>query len=565
MKKKWNVFSGVPHLEKELSRELDCSQLLARLLIRRGIDSVSSANFFLRGSLSDLRPPSLLPDIDIACERIRRAIDKREKILIYGDYDVDGQTSIAILTDVLKGLGADVFYYIPNRVEQGYGLKEEPLCDAKAKGVSLIITVDCGSTALKESVICKDLGLDLIVTDHHEFKNPPDALAFINPHRRDYDYPDKDLAGAGVAFKLAQALLNVSINDKRIYSYLDLVALGTIADIIPLHGESRLFVKEGLKVLSGTQRPGLAALKEVGGIKGNVRGYHVGFILGPRLNAAGRISDAGLGVRLLLSDNKSEAESIARLLDKYNRERQQIEKGIFSHAVSKIDKEINLKEEPIIVLSDRDWHPGVIGIVASKLLDKFCRPVILIALRGNIGRGSGRSFGGFHLFRTLEKLKSRLVSFGGHKYAAGINILPHEISNFKEDINTIARVFFAGETAIPVVDIDAEISFNDIGEALVEELALLPPHGPSNPNPLFITRGIEVMETRVVGKRHLKFLLKNSGRFISAIGFGLNDREDLDFLKKPGAKIDLAYLPEENNYLGIKSIELKIKDTRPTP
>jgi len=565
MRKKWNVFPGTPHLEKELSQGLGCSPFLARLLVRRGINSVSSASSFLHGSLSDLHSPQLLPDIDIACKRIRHAIDKGEKILIYGDYDVDGQTSIAILKDVLQGLGGDVSYYIPNRVEEGYGLKEEPIQEAKEKGVSLIITVDCGSTAVKESGICKDLGIDLIVTDHHEFRDEmPEALAFINAHRRDSDYPDKGLAGVGIAFKLAQALLGVSIEDKRLYSYLDLVALGTIADIVPLQGESRLFAKEGLKVLTETERVGLIALKDVARVKGKVRGYHVGFIFGPRLNAAGRISDAGLGVELLLSKNKSEAENMARLLDGYNRERQAIEKKIFSHAISKIDKEINLKEESVIVLSDRDWHPGVIGIVASKILDKFCRPAILISLNENLGRGSGRSFGGFHLFESLKKLQSRLVSFGGHRYAAGLNILPDEISHFTKEINSLARGSLKEEGAVPMLDVDAEISFKDIGEPLIGELALLPPYGSSNPRPLFISRDIEVVEKpRLVGGRHLKFLLKGGGRFISAIGFGLGDREDLDFLKKAGAKIDLAHLPEENDYLGIKSIELKIKDVCP--
>ncbi len=572
MRKKWNIFPGAPHIEKELSQGLGCSPILARLLTRRGFTTVSSAKFFLHGSLSDLHSPQLLPDIEKACLRIRRAIDKGEKILIYGDYDVDGQTSIAILMDTLKGLGGDVSYYIPNRVEEGYGLKEEPIQEAKEKGVSLIITVDCGSTAVKEAALCKDLGLDLIITDHHEFRDEmPDALAFINAHRRDSDYPDKGLAGVGVAFKLAQALLGVStcaregIEDKRLYSYLDLVALGTIADVVPLQGESRIFAKEGLKVLTETQRAGLIALKEVAGVKGKIRGYHVGFIFGPRLNAAGRISDAGLGVQLLLSKNKSEAEGIARLLDGYNRERQAIEKKILSHAVSRIDKEINLKEESVIVLADKDWHPGVIGIVASRLLDKFYRPVILIALKEDIGRGSGRSFGGFHLFQALEELKSRLVSFGGHRYAAGLNILPQEIANFKKEINSLARTTFTEEDTVPVLDVDAEISFTDIEEPLVDELALLHPHGSSNPGPVFISRDIEVVEKpRLVGNRHLKFFLRGNGRLIHAIGFGLGNREDLNFLKRAGAKIDLAYLPEENNYLGIKSIELKIKDVTPS-
>jgi len=565
VKKRWNVFQGTPHLEKELSQGLGCSPILARLLTRRGFTTVSSAKFFLHGSLSDLHSPQLLPDIEKACNRIRHAIDKGEKILIYGDYDVDGQTSIAILMDTLKGLGGDVSYYIPNRVEEGYGLKEEPIQKAKENGVSLIITVDCGSTAVKEAALCKNLGLDLIITDHHEFRaDCPEAMAFINPHRKDFDYPDKGLAGVGVAFKLAQALLGVSIEDKRLYSYLDLVALGTIADVVPLQGESRLFAKEGLKVLTETQRIGLTALKEVAGVKGKMRGYHVGFIFGPRLNAAGRVSDAGLGVKLLLSENKSEAEGIARKLDGYNRERQAIEKKILSHAVSRIDKEINLKEESVIVLADKDWHPGVIGIVASKILDKFYRPVILIALKEDIGRGSGRSFGGFHLFQALEKLKSRLVSFGGHRYAAGLNILPQEIANFKKEINSLARLSLTKEDTVPVLDVDAEISFADIEESLVDELALLHPHGSSNPGPVFISRDIEVVEKpRLVGGRHLKFFLKGNGRFIHAIGFGLGNREDLNFLKRAGAKIDLAYLPEENNYLGIKSIELKIKDVSP--
>ena len=307
IKKRWNIFPGVAHLEKELSEGLKCSPVLARLLIRRGITNFSSASMFLNGTLSDLHSPLLLPDVEVACERIKRAIVKKEKILIYGDYDVDGQTSVAILMDILKGLGGDVSFYIPNRVEEGYGLKEQPIREAKEKGFSLIITVDCGSTALKESRVSNDLGIDLIITDHHEFQNEvPDALAFINPHRKDSGYPDKGLAGVGIAFKLAQAFSGLSIKDKRLYSYLDLVALGTIADIVPLQGENRLLAKEGLKVLSQTDRAGLVALKEVGRIKGRVSAYHVGFILGPRINACGRISESSLGVKLFLSKKKDE-------------------------------------------------------------------------------------------------------------------------------------------------------------------------------------------------------------------------------------------------------------------
>lgn len=565
MKKKWKIFPGVAHLEEELSQGLNCSPLFARLLIRRGIDSVDAARFFLYGSASDLYSPLLLPDMEKACERIKYAIDKKEKILIYGDYDVDGQTSVAILMDVLKRLGAEVSYYIPNRIEEGYGLKEEPIREAKERNFSLVITVDCGSTAFKESLVCKELGIDLIVTDHHEFHEEiPYAVAFVNPNRRDCKYPDKDLAGVGIAFKLAQSLLGLSAEDKKLYSYMDLVALGTIADVVPLQGENRIFAKEGLKVLSDTERTGLIALKEVSRVRGKVKGYHVGFILGPRLNACGRISDADLGVRLLLSEDKMEAERMAKLLDDYNRERQGIEKEILSHAMEKIDKEINLEEERIIVLSDRDWHPGVIGIVASKILDRLYRPVILIALKGDIGKGSGRSLGGFHLFEILEKLKSRLISFGGHRYAAGLNILPQEIEIFRKEINSVARMNFSQEDITPVLEIDAEISFRDIGKKFIREIEFLSPYGTGNPRPLFASRNVEIVERpRLVGGRHLKFFLKGDGRLISAIGFGLGERKDINFLEKSGARIDLAYSPEESEYLGIKTIELKIKDLRP--
>jgi single-stranded-DNA-specific exonuclease len=297
-----------------------------------------------------------------------------------------------------------------------------------------------------------------------------------------------------------------------------------------------------------------------------VTSFHIGFILGPRINACGRISEGDLGVRLLLSKDRAEAQGIARLLDEQNRERQAIEREIFSHAVERIEKEIDLKDEPIIVLSHRDWHPGVIGIVASRILEKFSRPVILISLRGEIGRGSGRSFGGFHLFQSLEKLKSRLISFGGHRYAAGLNILEHEINDFRRDINRLAKEFLSGDSFIHVLEVDSEVSFRNIGKQLMEELELLQPYGQSNPKPLFISSGVELIEKpRLVGGKHLKFFLKGDGRLISGIAFGLAERKDLDFLERPGTKIDLAYVPEENEYMGIKSIELKIKDCQPTP
>lgn len=568
MEKDWQVFEGNPQVEKALSNSLGCSPFLSRLLIRRGLTTVSLARNFLYGSLADLHSPSLLPDIDIAVSRLKRAITKGEKILIYGDYDVDGQTSIAILMEGIKSLGGNVSYYIPHRLEEGYGLNEEAVAEAKEKGFNLILTVDCGSTALKEAKLAKELGLDLIVTDHHEFPGQgPESLAFINPHRPDSCYPDKDLAGVGLAFKLAQALLGVSVEDERLYPYLDLVALGTIADIVPLRGENRIFAREGLKVLSETERLGIKALKEVSGLKGKVKEGHVGFILGPRLNAAGRVSEANLGVELLLTPEKGKAETIARLLDSYNRERQEIERGILSHCLSKIDKEIDLSRERIIVLSDRDWHAGVIGIVASRILDKFSRPVILISLKGGVGKGSGRSLAGFNLFQNLEKLKTKLISFGGHKYAAGLNILLEQIPSFKEEINRLAQISLGEKEVRPVLEIDAEIFFKDIGPALMAELRLLPPYGASNPAPLFISRDIELMEKpRLVGNnRHLKFFLRGDGRFISAIGFGLGGREDLRDLPKAGIKINLAYLPDESEYLGVKSVELKLKDVKLSP
>lgn len=567
MEKVWKLFPSDPQAEKELSISLGCSPFLSRLLIRRGLTKVSLARNFLYGSLSDLHSPSLLPDIDLAVSRLKRAITKGEKILIYGDYDVDGQTSIAVLREAIKSLGGDVSYYIPHRLEEGYGLNEEAITEAREKGFSLILTVDCGSTALKEAKLAKELGLDLIVTDHHEFPGQgPESLAFINPHRPDSGYPDKDLAGVGLAFKLSQALLGLSLEDERLYSYLDLVALGTIADIVPLRGENRIFAREGLKVLSETERLGIKALKEVSGLKGKVKEGHVGFILGPRLNAAGRISEANLGVELLLTPEKGKAETIARLLDSYNRERQEIERGILAHCLSKIDKEIDLSRERIIVLSDRDWHAGVIGIVASRILDKFSRPVILISLKGEVGKGSGRSLAGFNLFQNLEKLKAKLISFGGHKYAAGLNILLEQIPSFKEEINRLAKVSLGEKEARPSLDIDAEISFKDIGPSLMAELRLLPPYGAYNPAPLFISRDIELMEKpRLVGNnRHLKFFLRGDGRFISAIGFGLGGREDLRDLPRTGIKINLAYVPEESEYLGVKSVELKLKDVKPS-
>jgi single-stranded-DNA-specific exonuclease len=499
-----------------------------------------------------------MKDMDKAVARIRGALKAREKILVYGDYDVDGMTSVALVYSALRSLGADVSYYIPNRLEEGYGLNAGAIKRAHKDGVSLLITVDCGITSFREAEIAAHAGIDVIVTDHHEILEGriPNAFAVVNPLQKDCPYPFKHLAGVGIAYKLVKALYEGT--EMFAEDFLDLVSLGTVADIAPLLGENRVLTKHGLGELNRRGRTGLRALMEVSGLNGkDISSGHIGFVLGPRINAMGRTGTPQKALDLLLSEDGDDAIRLARMLDAENRNRQKIEARILEEALAKIEREVNFKSHRVIVLSGEDWHPGVIGIVASRIADRFYRPAIMISLDGRLGKGSGRSIEGFHLFDYLLKCRDHLVGFGGHEAACGITIEKEDIDAFRDRINEEAARDARDTIFSPTVDIDMEIPLCSLSESVIGEMEVLSPFGTENPRPVLASRGLTVKDgPRQIGRNGFKIWVTDGRITCEAVSFGR------DGIEAPGhgAKVDLAYTPSMNDWQGVSSIQLELRD-----
>lgn len=565
--KKWNIKESDVACRKGLVEALGVSPIVAQLLVNRGLATVDQAGTFLKGDISELYNPFLMGGMYEAVSRMKKAIASKERILIHGDYDVDGVTSVALLVFTLRSLGMNPHYYIPNRVAQGYGLSEGGVQEAIDTGATLLITVDCGITSYEEVRILKEHGVDVIITDHHEVpKVLPPAYAIVNPHQETCAYPDKDLSGVSIVFKLCEALCN-EFDSKEVWRHLDLVSLGTVSDVAPLIGENRILVKEGLKQLKdGSANKGVKALIEASGLKKRELGsFEIGFILGPRINASGRIGSADQAVELLLTDDEGEAALLAKRLNEANRERQRIEGATLKEAMSKVDREINFKDHKVIVLHGEDWHTGVIGIVASRISDKFYRPTILISTRHGVGRGSGRSIENFHLFEALMGCSDILKEYGGHKYACGLTILEKNLTEFKKTINEIANNVLTPEDLVPGLDIDMEIELSSLDNKIVEEIAVLEPFGASNPQPVFCSRNLQLSRPpRIIKNNHLKLWVTDGKRNFEAIGFGLAKDSDIEISLKRLPEIDLAYTVSFNTWQGLNTIQLKIKDLHPS-
>lgn len=569
----WSV-AGLPcdadERARVLSRNLGVPPLVGRVMFLRGIEAPGAAAEFLRADLDDLVDPFLLPDMEKAVVRVLRAVRHGERIRIYGDYDVDGITSTCVLLNVLKSLGADVDYYIPDRLGEGYGLNLEAIEKAAASGTSLLITVDCGITAVDEVELARERGMDVVITDHHEPADVlPRAYALVNPKRVDSSYPFRDLAGVGVAYKLASALLRARAGTLDAPALpdeiLELVALGTIADVAPLTGENRIFAKHGLARLNATSNPGLRALIDVSGLAGREIGVGaVGFSLGPRMNAAGRLGDATLCVDLLTTSSPERAAEIASVLDRANQERQSLEQAILEKAASMVKMTATGEaEDAVLVLAGEGWHAGVIGIVASRLVERFWRPVILISMNGDEGRGSGRSIDAFDLYGGLVQCADLLKEFGGHRHAAGLAISRDAVDALRERLNHVGRSMLAPEDLVRKVTCDLEVRFGEIDLAVAEGLAMLAPFGAGNPVPTFISRGVRLVEYRGVGveARHLKMKLAQDGVMLDAIGFGLGDMAPVLFTR--GAReVDIVYTIEVNQWNGTRQAQLSIKELR---
>lgn len=549
-------------IERELAGALEIPPIIARILANRGIRTKEEARKFFNPEWDDLYDPFLMKGMEKAVDRIVRALD-HERIFVFGDYDVDGITGVSMLYLFLKEQGAEVTFYIPDRIQEGYGLSEIGVREAERKGATLMITVDCGITATHEVNLANQLGIDVIVTDHHEQgQNLPNALAILNPKQEGCPYPFKELAGVGVTFKLIQGLCQrLGLNEEYTQQYLDLVALGSSADIVPLLDENRILVKFGLEKLNRLERPGIRALAEISGLLGKpISTGQVVFVLAPRINAVGRLGDAERAVHLLITDSEERARIIAHIHESENRNRKTLDEDTFLEAKEMIEQ-MPWQSFRALVLSKQGWHPGIIGIVASRIVEQYNRPTILIALDEDIGKGSARSISSFDIHAGLKACETHLLGFGGHKYAAGLVIHAKEVDRFREAFQKVAEEWIREEDLLPRLWIDAEIALPEITDRFVRLLNSFSPFGPQNMRPVFLARHLQVVGTpRVVGKNHLKFKVRQNGQVFDAIGFGLGD-----FLYRlsPGdSNLDLVFVIEETMWNEMVKVQLRIKDLK---
>lgn len=546
-----------------LAAELKLPPHVCRLLCVRGFDRPDPAKLYLRPSLDQLHHPSLLPDLDVAVERLSRAAAAGEIILVHGDYDVDGICSVALLTRTLRELGAKVVPFIPNRMRDGYDLGDAGVRAAREAGATVVVTCDCGTNAVAAvRQLCGD-GVDVIITDHHLPSAPiPDCLAVLNPRRHDSTYPDRDLAAVGVAFKLALGLVRaMNGNENRVWAMLDMVALATVADVAALRGENRVFVQRGLRLMHETRNQGLAALIRSSGLEGKtITAGRVGFILAPRLNAAGRIGDAMRGVELMLSASEPEANVIARELEELNQRRQEVDRRTLDEAreaLSGADMDATIG----LVLAREGWHPGVIGIVASRLVEEFGRPTLLISIEGDTGKGSGRSIPGFDLHAALTQCSDLLLRYGGHKAAAGVTVARDRIPDLTSRFNEIAARELSLEDLAGHVRVDLELPVQEATESLETLLRYFEPFGVGNPSPLFLSRGVRLAGgTRTVGRDGLKLLLDAGSRTLPALGWGMAERSaDI----AAAQALDVVYRLERDEYKGVTSLQARLVDFAP--
>ena len=557
MNKKWEYYNSDKLKIKQISQKFNLPEFIAKILVNRNITEDEQIKVFLNPTRNDFYNPFLLNDMDKAVSKIIEAINKKQKIIIYGDYDVDGITSITVLKKFLEDRGIKVGYYIPDRLNEGYGLNKEAISKISSEGYELIITVDCGITAIEDVEYANSLGMKVIVTDHHEPSDIiPNAFAVINPKRQDSTYPFKNLAGVGVVFKLIQAISKkLELPEKEYLKYLDLVCIGTISDIVPLIDENRVIAKLGLKLVCVTRNVGLRELISSIRFK-KIDSSAVSFGIAPRINACGRMGHADEAVKLFLTQNIVEAGNIADDLNKYNVTRQSIEKKIYEEALIKIE-ENNMSKENSIILGGENWHHGVIGIVASKITDLFNKPSILICFEGNEGKGSGRSIMGFDLHNALCKSSEYLEKFGGHEMAVGLSLKKENFNKFKEKFQGIVEESDIKDI-VPIIKIDEEIDLKNITMDMVKEMSKLEPFGEENKIPIFLFRNLKIDSIRAISDgKHLKLSLKYSRGWIDAIGFNMGELVEQFTIED---KIDVVGFLEINSYNNIEKLQINIKD-----
>lgn len=553
---------------KALADSLNISEVLAKLLFLRDIKTFTQAKNFFRPSLDSLHDPYLMHGMENATKRVILALTENQPICIYGDYDVDGTCSTALLYMFLKELGANVDFYIPRRLNEGYGLSKEGIDAIKASNkAKLLITVDCGITAIEETAYANQLGMDVIICDHHQPKDElPNALAVLDPLKPQCHYPFDYLSGAGVAFKLAQGVAEKIGRREMPLKYLDLVALAGAADIVPLIDENRILVKEGLEKINTNPRPGILALIESSSLQlGNLNSGQVVFTIAPRINAVGRLGDAKRAVELLITDSVEEARTLAKVLESENYERRKIDVDTYDNALQLVENSVDFDNELAIVLHQEEWHPGVIGIVASRLVEKYYRPTIMLTTIDGIAKGSARSITNFNIYEALQKCEDMLIHFGGHQAAAGLAVELDKLNEFKNKFNQIVKESIKEEDLLPEIIIDAKIKLSDITPKFLRILDQFSPFGPENMRPVFLSEEVEVSNTpRVVGNNHIMVCFKQNGsdKIFDTIGF--NMLEYLDLLLKKNTKVNIVYTIDKIVRDNRTYPQLRLKDIRPS-
>ena len=563
LKKRWILKEFDKARVVEISKNFNISPLTAIILYNRGIREDGQIKDFLARDLSGMHDPFLMKDMDKAVERILLAKKNNEKITIYGDYDVDGITSIAILYKYLKNMGLEVGFYVPDRMVEGYGVNRDALDKIKADGTAVIITVDTGITAIEEADYAKSIGIDFIITDHHECKESiPDVYAAIDPKRKDCEYPFKSLAGVGVVFKLIQALDSSEPIENLMDEYADLMCLGTVADISPLIDENRVIVTEGLKRFKTTKNIGLKALIDVSTNGKAITTSTIGYTIAPRINASGRLGCASTSVELFLTEDEEEAAKLADSLCHENTLRQQTEQKMFKEALEYIEQHPGIKDDDILVIPHENWHHGIVGIVSSKITEKYYKPSILFAVDGDSAKGSGRSIAGFNLFGALENCSGLLEKFGGHELAAGLTIKAENIEDFRKKINEYAKGRIEDMTLVPTISLDAQIKVPYITIDTVHDINKLQPFGVNNPTPSFSVRNIKIHRISVMSEgKHLRMTLYKDGKYLDTVGFGMGDYYSMF---REGDYIDVAFALDINDYKGFQNVQLILKDMRKT-
>lgn len=558
MNKKWQIFEPDKNKIEEIKNKYKVNQLLATILANRNILKEEDIRLFLNPTRNDFYNPFLITDMDIAVNRIIKAIENKENITIYGDYDVDGITSITVLKSFLNDIGVETNTYIPNRLIEGYGLNKEAIDKISKKGCNLMITVDCGISAIEEIEYANSLGIETIITDHHEAGNEiPKAIAVIDNKRKDSKYPFRELAGVGVVFKLIQAIgITLKLKEESYLKYLDIVCIGTISDIVPLVDENRVIAKLGLLLVAQTKNIGLRSIINSSGYN-KIDSNTISFGVAPRINACGRMGKAEEALELFLSKDKNEVNELTNELNEHNRKRQETEKTIFENAVEKI-KEEHLDENKAIIVGGENWHHGVIGIVSSKITEMYFKPSILFSFEEDgIGKGSGRSIPGFDLHEALMKCSDTIEKFGGHSMAVGITVKKDNLEKFKKEFEQIATQSKIDEI-IPIINIDAKVDLSDIDKEMVESLKQLEPFGEANKMPVFAFKNLKIDSIRALSEgKHLKLTLKDNNYIINAIGFNIGY---LANEYRIGDKIDVAGVLEINTFNGVDNLQINIKD-----